>query len=42
LTVFGATFSPRWRQITSSRIWLGLSCWSSALVIAAIVPGAIS
>ena len=26
MTVFGATFSERWRQTTSSRIRLGLSC----------------
>jgi hypothetical protein len=41
-TVFGATFRPRWRQTTSSRMRLGLSWRSSAPAIASIVPGAIS
>ena len=41
-TVLGATFSPRWRQTTSSRMRLGLSWRSSAPPIASIVPGATS
>src|ERR687891_3021870 len=41
-TVLGATFRPRWRHTTSSRMRLGLSWRSSAPAIASMVPGAIS